>query len=79
MSTSTSTDKYTELQMTERVCLVRCAYHLWRVDAAARAFTSLDKARVDMELMKKRWEIGLVLELVSHRLCPVIIYILMFI
>lgn len=62
MSTSQSQD---DPRLTERICLVRFAYHLWRVDTAARAFAGLDKKQVDsMETMKKRWEIGLVLEIV---------------
>ena len=48
----------------ENVCLVRFAYHLWRVDTAARALPT-DPGLVDVDLMKARWEIGLVLELVS--------------
>lgn len=62
MSASTS---HNDSGLTERICLVRFAYHLWRVDTAARAFAGLDKRTVDsMETMKKRWEIGLVLEIV---------------
>ena len=49
----------------ERVCLVRFAYHLWRVDAAARAFPHHIEDPEEVEMMKKRWEIGLVLEIVS--------------
>lgn len=70
MATSmSSNDERADTQLTERICLVRFAYHLWRVDTAARAFVGLDRATVDIELMKKRWEIGLVLELVSRHLC----------
>ena len=49
----------------ERVCLVRFAYHLWRIDAAARAFPQNLEDRDERDLMRKRWEIGLVLEIVS--------------
>ena len=48
----------------ENVCLVRFAYHLWRVDTAARALPK-DPSIPDIDIMKARWEIGLVLELVS--------------
>ena len=48
----------------EQIAVVRVTYRLWRVDTAARAFP------YDMEdevlLMRARWSIGLVQELV----CP---------
>ena len=49
----------------ENVCLVRFAYHLWRLDTAARALPT-DPDIPEFEMMKDRWEIGLVLELVCH-------------
>lgn len=51
-------------KLIERVCLVRFAYHLWRVDTAARAFPSELETDAEKRIMKDRWEIGLVLELV---------------
>ena len=63
---SDTTDNDPDIQ--ERVCLVRFAYHLWRVDAAARALPRSITDKKKVELMKKRWEIGLILELVSSRL-----------
>ena len=53
-----------DLKLVERVCLVRFAYHFWRVDMAARAFPREPETYPDMHMMKNRWEIGLVLELV---------------
>ena len=54
--------------LVENVCLVRFAYHLWRLDTAARALPT-DPDIPEFEMMKDRWEIGLVLELV--RLIPI--------
>lgn len=62
-ASSTTTEHDPSLE--ERVCLVRFAYHLWRVDTAARAFPHELQDADDKMLMKKRWEIGLVLEIVS--------------
>ena len=52
-------------KLVERVCLVRFAYHLWRVDSAARAFPRELETFEEIHMMKNRWEIGLVLELVK--------------
>ena len=52
----------------ENVCLVRFAYHLWRIDTAARALPT-DPDTPEFAMMKDRWEIGLVLELV----CPTLV------
>ena len=54
--------------LNKRVCLVQFAYHLWHIDAAARAFPRNLDHPDDIGLMKKRWEIGLVLEIVSRPL-----------
>lgn len=55
-----NTSSFTVERATSKpICLVRFAYHLWRVDAAARAYP-----RPHESLMQKRWEIGLVLEIV---------------
>ena len=51
--------------LVENTCLVRFAYHLWRIDTAARALPTNPEIP-EFEMMKDRWEIGLVLELV----CP---------
>ncbi|KAK7680023.1 hypothetical protein QCA50_016969 [Cerrena zonata] len=54
-----------EAQSIERTALVRFAYHLWRVDTAARSFPH--HLPDQMEIMRARWYIGLILEVTSFR------------
>ena len=69
---SASTTPPDDPKLVERVCLVRFAYHLWRIDNAARAFPRELETSDETNMMKDRWEIGLVLELVKYLnvLCP---------
>ena len=62
MDTSTST---TPLSGAKEHALKRFLYHLWRLDDSSRSFGNLSPDKCDMEEMKKRWEIGLVLEMVN--------------
>ena len=61
-----------DTRLLENVCLVRFAYHLWRVDTAARALPT-NPSVSDVDMIQARWEIGLVLELVRtlHILTPI--------
>lgn len=52
-----------EARSIERTALVRFAYHLWQVDTAARSFPH--HLPDQMEIMRARWYIGLILEVVS--------------
>lgn len=49
----------------EQIAMVRITYRLWRVDTAARAFPY--EMEDELLLMRARWSIGLVQELVC---CP---------
>ena len=46
----------------EQIAVVRVIYRLWRVDTAARAFPY--DMETELPLMRARWSIGLVQELV---------------
>lgn len=46
----------------EAICVAQFAYHFWRIDTACRAFPY--DMKDDIEIMKARWEIGLIRELV---------------
>ncbi|KAK7696338.1 hypothetical protein QCA50_000992 [Cerrena zonata] len=54
-------------ELVERCCLIKFAYHLWRVDTAARKFPPRGDDDQKNYLMKQRWNIGLVLELEDLR------------
>lgn len=64
MSDQSTTSEDHEWGDIERTALVKFAYHLWRVDTAARSFPY--EMNDHLEIMRARWHIGLVLEIVSR-------------
>ena len=54
----------------EQIAVVRVIYRLWRVDTAARAFPY--DMETELSLMRARWSIGLVQELVCGFLLSIV-------